>query len=312
MIECARCGYRNDGAAKFCAACGAPMMPAQAPPGMPQEAMPPPAWGAPQANWAAPAAAQAAPQQWGAPPAQSAPQQWGAPPAHPAPQQWGAPPAHPAPPAAYPAVQQPQGYGQGYPPPAAPVPSNPAYGSPYGAPPWGAPAPVPVPPAWGQPAPTPYAAPLFPTPADVQALAPTAPEPVAQPPVVPTAASAVVSPLEADQVPGNAPKTLAAFLVTFEQNPIGDFWPIFQGQTLVGRKDSGTGLGLELDHPTTSSRHASIYAGARPGRIKVEDLGSTNGTYVNERRLEPGERRALEPGDTLRFGGFSLTIHLVG
>jgi pSer/pThr/pTyr-binding forkhead associated (FHA) protein len=100
-------------------------------------------------------------------------------------------------------------------------------------------------------------------------------------------------------------------LVTFEQNPIGEFWPIYQGQTLVGRKDAGASAGLEIDHPTTSSRHATIYAGARPGRLKIEDLGSTNGTYVNERRLEPGERRALVQGDTLRFGGYSVTVHLV-
>jgi hypothetical protein len=315
MIECARCGYRNDAAAKFCAACGAPMLPAQAPPGMqaPQPMPPQPAWGAPAMaqpppNWGAPAAPPPMPQNWGPPPVQAAPQQWGA-------------PQQPAPQAAYPAMQQ--GYApaapQGYPvaPPQAPgAAGGPGYANPYGAPPWGAPAPAPVAPAWGQAAPAAYAAAA---PAAVVAaamppqappLSPTVPE-LGEPPVVPTAASAVIAPLEADQVPANAPKTLAAFLVTFDTNPLGEFWPIHQGQTLVGRKDSGADLGLEIDHPTTSSRHATIYGGARPGRLKVEDLGSTNGTYVNERRLEPGERRPLEPGDTLRFGGFSVAVHLV-
>jgi pSer/pThr/pTyr-binding forkhead associated (FHA) protein len=120
-----------------------------------------------------------------------------------------------------------------------------------------------------------------------------------------------MAPLEADQLPPNAPRTLAAFLVSFDADPLGQFWSIHQGQTLIGRKDSGVQLNLAIDHPTTSSRHATIYAAARPGRLKVEDLGSTNGTYVNERRLEPGERRTLEPGDTLRFGGFSVTVILV-
>lgn len=321
MIECARCGYKNDAAAKFCAACGAPMMAAQAPPAMPQ-----PAWGQPV--WGAPAVPQQpVPQNWGPapPPAQPAPH-WGAP-QQPAPQAgYGAPsplgmqmqpqyaPApqqgYPAAPQAYPPQQQAypqQGYpsaaqGPAVPPPAEPA--QPGYANPYGAPPWGAPAPIAVAPVWGQAAPAPTAAPESP------ALSPTVPE-TAEPIVVPTAASAVIAPLEADQVPPNAPKTLAAFLVTFETNPLGDFWPIHQGSTVIGRKESGAGLDLEIDHPTTSSRHATVYAAARPGRLKVEDLGSTNGTYVNERRLEPGEHRPLEQGDTLRFGGFSVAVHLV-
>jgi pSer/pThr/pTyr-binding forkhead associated (FHA) protein len=133
-------------------------------------------------------------------------------------------------------------------------------------------------------------------------------EPTAQ---APTAASAVVPPLEADQIPPNAPRTLAAFLVSYEVDALGQFWPLHQGATLLGRKDAGAGAPIEIDHPTTSSRHARIYAAARPGRIKIEDLGSTNGTYVNERRLEPGERRALVHGDSVRFGGYTATVVLV-
>jgi predicted component of type VI protein secretion system len=120
-----------------------------------------------------------------------------------------------------------------------------------------------------------------------------------------------MAPLEADQIPPNAPRTLSGFLVAFDVNPLGEFWPVYQGQSAVGRKSSNPELNVEIDHPTTSSRHAKLYAAARPGRLKVEDLGSTNGTYVNERRLEPSERRALEHGDTLRFGGFSVTVVLV-
>lgn len=282
MIECARCGYRNDAAAKFCAACGAPMFQAQAAPVPP--AMP------------AAAPAQGYSPAWGNPPGQpQPPPNWG-------PQQWGAPapPMSPPNPAAQWAPPQPLAAQPGAPAPAP---------SPYAPPPWGgAVAPEAVAPAWGQPggqpgwsqegvSATPDHVPLPPAPA--------------APPVVPTAASAVISPLEADQVPANAPRTLSAFLVTFENDPLGEFWPLHQGRNVVGRKGSGAELHLEIDHPTTSSRHAVVHAAARPGRLKVEDLGSTNGTFVNERRLENGERRALEPGDTLRFGGFSVTVILV-
>jgi pSer/pThr/pTyr-binding forkhead associated (FHA) protein len=98
--------------------------------------------------------------------------------------------------------------------------------------------------------------------------------------------------------------------VSFETDPQGQFWPLPQGVTLLGRKDAGTGAQVEIDHPTTSSRHAKLYAAARPGRLKLEDLGSTNGTYVNERRLEPGERRTVVHGDSVRFGGYAATIVL--
>jgi pSer/pThr/pTyr-binding forkhead associated (FHA) protein len=128
---------------------------------------------------------------------------------------------------------------------------------------------------------------------------------------VPTTASAAVAPVDADQVPPNAPRTLTGFLVSFDADPLGQFWSLHQGVTLLGRKSAGAGAEIEIEHPTTSSRHAKIYAAAHPARLKLEDLGSTNGTYVNERRLESGERRTLVHGDSVRFGGFSATVILL-
>jgi pSer/pThr/pTyr-binding forkhead associated (FHA) protein len=42
----------------------------------------------------------------------------------------------------------------------------------------------------------------------------------------------------------------------------------------------------------------------RPDGIWVEDVGSTNGTFVNGARLE--EPRRLEPGDVVRVGETDL------
>ncbi|MEV6208148.1 FHA domain-containing protein [Kitasatospora sp. NPDC051914] len=51
--------------------------------------------------------------------------------------------------------------------------------------------------------------------------------------------------------------------------------------------------------PTMSGRH--LRAGlAADGPAWVEDLGSTNRTRLNERRLPPGVRRLLTDGDRLR------------
>jgi pSer/pThr/pTyr-binding forkhead associated (FHA) protein len=64
----------------------------------------------------------------------------------------------------------------------------------------------------------------------------------------------------------------------------------------IGREPS---LPLHLDDDTqVSRRHARI--SAQGGQVVVEDLGSTNGTYVNDQPIS--SPRALNPGDRVRVG----------
>ena len=110
---------------------------------------------------------------------------------------------------------------------------------------------------------------------------------------------------------GNAPRALAGFLVSYEGNELGSFYPIHQGQNLVGRKGAAGGLAIELEHGTTSSRHAMILASARPGRVKIEDIGSTNGTFVGDLMLERGKKHELKDGDVVRFGGYVTIVKII-
>jgi pSer/pThr/pTyr-binding forkhead associated (FHA) protein len=119
------------------------------------------------------------------------------------------------------------------------------------------------------------------------------------------------APVDPEHVGPEAPRVLAGFLVSFEGNDLGTFWPIYQGSNLVGRKDASDGLNLEIDHPTTSSRHANLLASARPARLKIEDLGSTNGTFYKEEKLAPGTRVEVDDGDQIRFGGYTVLVKLV-
>jgi pSer/pThr/pTyr-binding forkhead associated (FHA) protein len=67
------------------------------------------------------------------------------------------------------------------------------------------------------------------------------------------------------------------------------------GEIEIGRADHCT---IRLSDDYASQVHARL--SARNGAWMVEDLGSTNGTYLNERRLEsPNEVRA---GDRVRIG----------
>lgn len=63
----------------------------------------------------------------------------------------------------------------------------------------------------------------------------------------------------------------------------------------MGRADSSD---IPVDDPFASSVHARIFP--RGQFMYIEDTGSTNGTYLNGRRLRAAER--LKVGDTVRIG----------
>ena len=67
------------------------------------------------------------------------------------------------------------------------------------------------------------------------------------------------------------------------------------GDLVLGRGDHAE---IRLKDPFASSRHARVYEQA--GTLVVEDLRSTNGTYLNEELLDTP--RPLHPGDHLRIG----------
>jgi pSer/pThr/pTyr-binding forkhead associated (FHA) protein len=69
---------------------------------------------------------------------------------------------------------------------------------------------------------------------------------------------------------------------------------------ILGRGDQAE---IRLEDPFASSRHARL---TRQGAVIVlEDLGSTNGTYLNEELLDGP--RPLHPGDRVRIGDSEFT-----
>ncbi len=73
----------------------------------------------------------------------------------------------------------------------------------------------------------------------------------------------------------------------------------------VGRtKDNN----LFLDSREISRQHARIMWRADEERYYVEDLNSSNGSWLNDARLNPREPRELRPGDVIRFGPYVLTL----
>jgi pSer/pThr/pTyr-binding forkhead associated (FHA) protein len=68
-----------------------------------------------------------------------------------------------------------------------------------------------------------------------------------------------------------------------------------EGSIEIGREGS---TGLAIDDEQASRRHARVTA--QGDQVTVEDLGSTNGTYLNGQPIEG--QRTLRPGDRLRVG----------
>lgn len=83
--------------------------------------------------------------------------------------------------------------------------------------------------------------------------------------------------------------------------PTGRFLEI-AAPTVLGRQ-AGADIRLDGDE-FASARHARLVP--RADGLWVEDLGSTNGTFVDDERVT-GERR-LEPGETLTVGRTKLRL----
>jgi FHA domain len=96
---------------------------------------------------------------------------------------------------------------------------------------------------------------------------------------------------------GRAPRSV---VVTDERVGKGQTYKL-NGNLQIGRSDA---CDIRLEDTYASSSHARIYS--RDEGWFVEDLGSTNGTYLNQRRITaPAELRA---GDRVKVGKTVLDL----
>ena len=84
---------------------------------------------------------------------------------------------------------------------------------------------------------------------------------------------------------------------------LGNHLPLDTGVTyILGR---GTGSDIQLPDISVSRRHAQLWS--EDEEYFVEDLGSTNGTYVNGEQVS---RRKLRGGDKIRVGRLHLEFQI--
>lgn len=73
-----------------------------------------------------------------------------------------------------------------------------------------------------------------------------------------------------------------------------------QERTTLGRRPYND---IVIDNLAVSGEHAVVHLHAASGIVEVEDIGSTNGTYVNGKAIQ---RQALRNGDTIEIGKYKV------
>ena len=82
-------------------------------------------------------------------------------------------------------------------------------------------------------------------------------------------------------------------------------YSLSEGDNVIGRDPR---CSVWVDAPGVSRRHARIRIDSGSRRVALEDLGSTNGTFL--RRAPVREEVALVDGDEIKVGTVDLTIRL--
>jgi hypothetical protein len=87
---------------------------------------------------------------------------------------------------------------------------------------------------------------------------------------------------------------------------------------IIGRNSTGHETKAHLDLSKfqgedlgVSRRHAQLRYDPQDKTVRLTDMRSANGTYVNGQKLHPGEVRVLRHGDRLRLGKLEIGITIL-
>ena len=106
---------------------------------------------------------------------------------------------------------------------------------------------------------------------------------------------------QSERRPVRRPRGAPTQVVVVDGATAGDAVPLDEAPILVGR---GADAAIRLDDDYVSTRHARI---ARSGdQWFIEDLGSTNGTYIGSQRLT--QATAIQLGTQVRVGKTTLEL----
>lgn len=82
--------------------------------------------------------------------------------------------------------------------------------------------------------------------------------------------------------------------------------PFSRSPVTVGRKDSNL---LRLD-ASSVSRHHGAFMFSRRGRLQYVDLSSANGSYIDDRRVQPDTPLDVHDSSVITIGPYQIIVHL--
>ena len=91
------------------------------------------------------------------------------------------------------------------------------------------------------------------------------------------------------------PVTRDAALVVIHGLDLGRKFDLIKSHTIVGRSSKAD---IQIDQESISRHHAKLIN--RDGKVTIEDLGSTNGSYVNDEPV--GGEFMMRNGDLVKIG----------
>ncbi len=108
-------------------------------------------------------------------------------------------------------------------------------------------------------------------------------------------------------------KPIVGFLYSISRTGVGEYWPLHIGQNLIGNTPD---CDINLGEGTVSERHANLHINKMKKPEKTEatisDLGSTNGTQVNENSVSVARPVECVNGDIITIGeNYNLLLILI-
>ena len=86
-----------------------------------------------------------------------------------------------------------------------------------------------------------------------------------------------------------------AYLIVIAGNAVGEMYMLRKDDVIIGRDSD---CDIQIRDVGISRRHSKIYK-SKGGEIYIEDLGSTNGTYINGEQIV---KKPLNDGDRVQLG----------
>ena len=99
-------------------------------------------------------------------------------------------------------------------------------------------------------------------------------------------------------------KKLAGWLVTFDINPVGTDFKLYDGKLKIGKNQSNE---IVLDDPEVSDEHVLIFC--KDNQILLQDELSANGTFINGNKVD--SRIELKDNDEIKVGKTSFKIKII-